>query len=200
MSGKKAKEARKGAGYWNKRTQRMWVPVSGEQWQNRGSADPLGMGVYPFLEEFEGLPGLPTRARVCGNRVKVVWETVEPVEVSIINIFGREMDGSLELASMLVDSRIRVGDLEILICNWENFPEIDARVDTSAGEFRAWVRTDAGVPGRWGVWRFEELEQMAMERAAQYRAAGEEPEPSARFPLPIRAGDAIALIEGGDFR
>lgn len=140
---------------------------------------------------------------------------------SVLSLLGTEVDAAIEitlnpnavigalrsysgsgrnLEDAIVIERMSVGEFDILVCITP-FADPDPRVLPFSGEYdRVWVRQNDNDEGAWDVWKTGQAHALFRAVADGYDAAGLRPALSERFPLPIRAGDAIALIKGGDFR
>lgn len=167
MSGKKAKQARKGNG--TKRSRRM---------ENC-------------------LPTLHTKAvmSLLGTEVDAVVEMTLSAD-AVIEALGNYSGSGRNLEDAIVVERMSVGDLDILGCITP-FADPDPRVQPFSQEFdRLWIRQGADDEGKWVVWETGQAHAYVQTIAEVYDAAGLLPPLSERFPLPIRAGDAIALIKG----
>lgn len=124
-----------------------------------------------------------------------VFETLMG-EHTLSQVVRRDDNGRIPFEDNLVTAHYRVGDFTALVTS-SAVADPEFSDDENADLVRAWVRTSASATGTWQVWQRGELKRLVLGMKSVFDAAGMDDVPmSADLRLPVRAGDAIAVITG----
>lgn len=152
------------------------VEQSKWQWMHEG-------GIPTFYRKRDGMDGL-------------VREWVSPFAGASLHRYHEVYDGSVEsVEDSLVIERLSVSHVEVLVCG------LPFAHGSGYALVPLWVwclNRDEGIDG-WSLYETGAVDAVWDEYEGSDDIALT-PWQRVEFPLPIRAGDAIALIEGGDFR
>lgn len=137
----------------------------------------------------------PVEVVATATGTRAVFETLVG-EHTLSQMVRRDDSGRIPFEDNLVTSHYRVGDLTALLTS-SAVADPEFSHDEDADLVRAWVRTSSSAPGTWQVWQRGELKRLVLEMKSVFDAAGMDGVPmSADLRLPVRAGDAIAVITG----
>lgn len=166
MSGKKAKAARKAAS--------------------------SNTGVY--VGEVHDLSKMVPVSFVAVSDVPFVLDDILTNDELVMHRFAL-VDGRYDFGQNLVKSRVRCGELDILVTiSNVHDPLVPEGIN---GELRrVWVRSADDREGSWAVLTTEECMDMVLLAQKRYESEGVKPPMSPDFPLGGNACDAIAIIKG----